>query len=294
MENDGASLDSRLGLGVPSEWWPSGPLLKSFEAAGFASTQVPSPPPSVLRDARRLSRHAAAVRETLGTTGLATAVHSPGGLLVGSPTEDRAMEGVLAYAAEIDAEHVVYHAHALPDHPSNEDRLLAETRSLARFAARAERLGVTIAIENLAPVYPGPERLSDMPLTLRALAHRIGSPRIGLCLDVGHAHVVAGLKHTRLDHLLEPVLDTTVLFHLHDNLGARWDRSAPPELDPLRLDLHLAPGRGTVPWHSVAPLLESHPAPLVLEVHPAHRPQLDELFDTTRELLGAAPLPAAA
>jgi sugar phosphate isomerase/epimerase len=293
MKNGAAPLDARLGLGVPSEWWPSGPLLKSFEAAGFASTQVPSPPPSVLGDARQLSRHAAAVRDTLGTTGLAAVVHAPDGMLVGAPPEDRAMEGLLAYAAEIGATHVVYHAHALPDHPANEDRLLAETRSLARFAARAERLGVTIAIENLAPVYPGPERLSDMPLTLRALAHRIGSPAIGLCLDLGHAHIVAGLKHTRLDHLVEPALDTAVLFHLHDNLGARWDRSAPAGLDPLRLDLHLPPGRGTLPWDGVAALLDNHPAPLLLEVHPPHRSQVEELFAATRELL-PAPLPAAA
>jgi sugar phosphate isomerase/epimerase len=294
MQNGVRPLDSRLGLGVPSAWWPSGPLLKSFEAAGFTSAQVPSPPRSVLGDARQLSRHAVAVREVLGTTGLASVVHAPTDLLVGAPAEDRAMEGLLAYAAEIGATHVVYHAHALPDHPSNEDRLLAETRSLARFAARAERLGVTIAIENLAPVYPGPERLCDMPLTLRALAHRIGSPRIGLCLDLGHAHVVSALKHTRLDHLVEPVLDTTVLFHLHDNLGARWDRSAPAGLDPLRLDLHLPPGRGTLPWDRVAPLLASHAAPLLLEVHPPHRPQAEELFAATRELLGPAPLPAAA
>jgi sugar phosphate isomerase/epimerase len=294
MENGVDPIDCRLGLGVPTEWWPSGPLLKSFEAAGFVSTQVPSPPSSVLADARRLSRHAGALREALATTGLATVVHAPNDLLVGTPAEDRAMEGLLAYAAEIGASRVVYHAHALPDSPANEDLLLAETRSLARFAARAERLGVTIAIENLSPVYPGPERLSDTPLTLRALAHRIGSPAIRLCLDLGHAHIVAGLKHTRLDHLVEPALDTTVLFHLHDNLGARWDRSAPAGLDPLRLDLHLPPGRGTLPWERMAPLLENHPAPLLLEVHPPHRPQADVLFAAIRKLLGPAPLPAAA
>ncbi|HEX2436030.1 MAG TPA: TIM barrel protein [Solirubrobacterales bacterium] len=129
---------------------------------------------------------------------------------------------------------------------------------------------------------------------MRALANRIGSPAIRMCLDLGHAHIVAGLKHTRLDHLVEPALDTTVLFHLHDNLGARWDRSAPAGLDPLRLDLHLPPGRGTLPWDRMARLLENHPAPLLLEVHPPHRPQADVLFATTRKLLGRAPLPAAA
>lgn len=280
------ALDNRLGLAVPNEWWPAGPLLKSYEAAGFALVQVPSPPPSVLADPRQLGRHAAAVRSALDTTALAPVVHGPGTLLAGTPGTDAAFEGLLAYAAEIGAEHVVYHAHALPDHAASEDRLLAETRSLARHAALAERLEVTIAIENLAPVFPGPERLSDTPLTLRGLVHRIGSPRVGICLDLGHAHVIAELKHAALEHLINPVLDSVVLFHLHDNLGARWDRSAAPAgLDPLRLDLHLAPGRGTLPWAEVAPTLAAHDAPLLLEVHPPNRPPPDEILAATCELL---------
>ena len=40
----------RLGLSVPHEWWPSAPLLKSYEAAGFAWVQLHSPPLSVLAD----------------------------------------------------------------------------------------------------------------------------------------------------------------------------------------------------------------------------------------------------
>jgi len=285
-------LDNRLGLAVPNEWWPGSPLMKSYEAAGFALIQLPSPPPSVLADARQLGRHAAATRAALDTTDLAPVVHAPGPLLAGTPTDDTAFEGLLAYAAEIGAGHVVYHAHALPDHASSEDRLLAETRSLARHAALAERLEVTIAVENLAPVFPGPERLSDTPLTLRGLVQRIDSPRVGICLDLGHAHVIAELKHTALEHLITPALDSVVLFHLHDNLGARWDRSSNPAgLDPLRLDLHLAPGRGTLPWAEVAPTITDHTAPLLLEVHPPNRPPPDELLATTRELLASEAAP---
>jgi hypothetical protein len=44
----------------------------------------------------------------------------------------------------------VYHACALPDAPESEDALLFEARSLAFLSLRAERLGVTVAIENLA------------------------------------------------------------------------------------------------------------------------------------------------
>jgi sugar phosphate isomerase/epimerase len=278
-------LWERLGLAVPNEWWPSSPLLKSFEAGGFAFTQVASPPAPVLSDARQLSRHARYALEGLETTGLRAVVHAPRHLLAGVAASDRALEGLLAYAVETGAELVVYHAHALPDEPASQDLLLAETRSLARLAGRAERLGVTIAVENLAPVYPGPERLSHTPMTLRTLVHRIGSERLGLCLDVGHANIVADLKHTTLEQLIRPVLDSVVLFHVHDNLGARWDRDAPAGLDPLRLDLHLPPGRGTLPWAEVAPLLAIQPAPLLLEVHPPHRPPAHELHRSGLELL---------
>ena len=121
---------------------------------------------------------------------------------------------------------------------------------------------------------------------LRALVHRIGSPRIGLCL--------ADLKHASVEHLIAPALDSTVLFCVHDNLGGRWDRSAPGGLDPVRLDLHLPPGRGTLAWTEVAPLLRSHDAPLMLEIHAPLRPQPDELFASTEELLAPASVPAAA
>lgn len=297
MENRADPLHERLGLGVPNEWWAAPALLKSFEAAGFALAQVPSPPPSVLANARLLSRHATGLRAALDTTGLAPIVHAPTELLVDTPGYERVFEGMLAYAAEIGATHVVYHAHALPDHPSSEDRLLAETRSLARLTERAERLRVTIAIENLAPFYPRRERLSDAPLVLRTLVHRIGSPRLGLCLDLGHAHIVAGLKHTSLAHMVGPALDSTDLFHVHDNFGARWDRATPADVDPLRLDLHLPPGSGTLPWAEVAPLLCEHRAPIMLEVHPPKGPQPEELFASIRELLdpeSAKSVPAAA
>jgi sugar phosphate isomerase/epimerase len=284
---DLGELTGRLGLSVPHEWWPSTPLLKSFEAAGFALAQLPSPPASVLADPRQATPHAAAVGEALAGTRLGAVIHAPVSLLAGTRQADRAFEGLLAYAADAGAEQVVYHAHALVDEPASEDRLLAETRSLARLAARAESLNLTIAVENLAPVFPGPERLSDTPITLRGLVNRIGSEHVGLCLDLGHAHVVADLKHTTLDRLIEPVLDSVTLFHVHDNLGGRWDRNPPVGLDPLRLDLHLPPGNGTLPWTRIAPVVAAHAAPVVLEVHPPHRPPTDELLRSSGELLAS-------
>jgi len=283
-----APLRGRIGLDVPQGWWPSAPLLKAYEAAGFGWAQVHSPPPAVLVTPRLCTAHAAALAASLGTTGLRTVVHGPSSLQVGSKGADRVFEGLLAWAAEIGADHVVYHARNLPDAASSESALLFETRSLARLAARAERLGIGIAIENLCPVFPGYETLSANPMTLRSLVRRIGSERLGVCLDVGHANVVADLRHTTPDCLIEPVLDVTTVFHLHDNLGGRR-RPADSRwagIDPLRLDLHLPPGRGKLPWRRVAPMLAAHKAPLVLEVRPPYRGRSSELFRAALDRLG--------
>jgi sugar phosphate isomerase/epimerase len=280
----------RIGLTAPDGWWSSPAFLKSLEAAGFGLVQMHAPPASVLSDSRQSTSHAASLRRSLDTTELRPMLHAPAGLRAGSPAGDRAFEGLLAYAAEIGATHVVYHACALPDAPESDRRLLFEARSLAALANRAERLEVTIAIENLAPVYPGPELLSASPLSLRGLAHRIGSERIGICLDLGHAHITAELRRTSLAHLIEPAIDAVALYHAHDNFGARW-RSTGAELgvDPLRLDLHLPPGRGMVSWPEIAPLITRTRAPVVLEIHPPYRPRASDALAAFERALGSGP-----
>jgi sugar phosphate isomerase/epimerase len=269
-------------------------MLKSLEAAGFGRVQVHAPPACVLSDPGQRGRHAATLAAVLDTTGLQAVVHAPSGLRMGTRAGDRAADGLLGYAAEIGASHVVYHACALPDAPESANALLLESRSLAAFVPRAEELGVTIAIENLAPVFPGVEPLSANPMVLRGVVRRIGSERVGLCLDLGHAHIVAELRHTSLEALVHPVLDIVSLFHLHDNLGARWQpRDTDAGLDPLRLDLHLPPGRGTLPWMRLLPYVASHGAPALLEVHPPHRQRVAELYRSFCELTEArAPAPA--
>jgi sugar phosphate isomerase/epimerase len=288
----------RLGLSIPYDWWPAAAMVKEIEAAGFAYVQIPSPPPSVLVSPREATRHAAAISEALGTAGLHPILHGPGSIRAGTRDGNLAIEGLISYAAEVGASRVVYHAANLPDEPASEDALLAETRSLAAHAAQAERFGLIIALENLGPVFPSPDALSFTPMILRTMAKRISSPAVGLCIDVGHANIVARLRRTDPMELIEPALDRAVLFHLHDNLGARRGDSGSPELDPLRLDLHLPPGRGNVPWDRLAPAFaRKSGAPLMLEVHPP-RSSAAHLFEaavasTRPRHLGAAASAAA-
>jgi sugar phosphate isomerase/epimerase len=291
MERD--SPTQRLGLSVPYEWWPAVPMLKEIEAAGFSWVQVPAPPADVLSNPRLEAQHSRALRAALDAGNLRRIVHAPTSLRAETAEGHRALAGLLAYAYEARASLVVYHAANFADAPASEDPLLAETRSLARLAPLAERLGVTLALENLAPVFPGPDGLSFSPLVLRTMCKRISSPNVGICLDIGHANIVASLRHADPAELIEPVLDRAVLFHLHDNLGARRDGGPRPELDPIRLDLHLPPGRGSVPWDRIMPLLGRSAAPLLLEVHPP-RPSPAALFESATRLVAATGVAAHA
>jgi sugar phosphate isomerase/epimerase len=276
------SLGARLGLTVPHEWWAAPALLKSFDAAGFSFVQVDAPPASVLARPEHRRRHSHALAAALDGTQLAPFVHAPGDLRLSSEAGDDAFDGLLRYAAEVGAPQVVYHALALVDEPASEAPLRREAASLARQADLAERLGIAIAVENLAPLYPGPDPIAASPLSLRGLVLRTGSDAIGVCLDLGHAHIVSQLRHTSLARLVEPVADLVTLVHLHDNLGSRERTSGDGAIavDPLRLDLHLAPGAGTLPANEAADVIAATAAPVVCEVHPPHRPPPAELFES--------------
>lgn len=286
-------LGGRLGLEIPREAWPTAPELKRLEACGYGWVQLHAPPVEMLADPLSVRRHADCLRAVLAPTGLHVVLHAPDDLRAGETLHDRAFGGLLDCAVAVGARVVVCHAgcHPLADGPDGdraEDRRLAEERALRRFAARAERCGVVLALENLAPAYPVPparRRLSDSVGWVRDLVRRIDSPAVGLALDLGHAHLTAQLDGGALTEEVAAALDEVVLFHLHDNLGLRRGPGTPPGIAPLRLDLHMAPGRGTLPWRSLAPLLRAHDAPLLLEIAAPQRPEPLRLATVSAELL---------
>jgi sugar phosphate isomerase/epimerase len=279
-------LLGRLGIDQPVGWWPTTPRLKSYEAAGFSHLQVRMPPRETLGDSSFTRAHASALRDKLKLTGLELVLHAPDDLLAGSGEADQQLVGALEYAGVCGAKLLVYHGARLPlATPRLDSRLEDEARSLRKLLALAGAHGVRIAIENLAPVYPGPEFVCHNVLAIDELVRRLGSEHVGICLDVGHANITAGIAGCDLVELIEPVLERVILFHVHDNFGARVERPRAGGIEPLRLDLHLAPGAGNVPWADLAPLLLAHEAPLQLEVHPAARPEPANLAILTREVL---------
>jgi sugar phosphate isomerase/epimerase len=293
-------IDGRLGLNVPRETWPTPPLLKGYEAAGFAWVQVHTPPLQMLAERELARRHARALRAALDPTGLRLLVHGPDDLSVGTDLHDRAFAGLLDYAAEAGAELIVYHG---MNFRSAEDplsaralaeRLELEELALHRFAPIAARVGARVCIENLAPVYPSPPRVCHDPREVADLVRRLDDPAMTMLFDTGHAHISAALRRTDVARLLESVHDVIGLFHVHDNLGARRHDVQAPGVDPLRLDLHLPPGNGTLPWVRIADALRASAAPLMLEIGAGQRLEPLVLARHARTALGAAATSAAA
>jgi sugar phosphate isomerase/epimerase len=293
-------IHGRLGLNVPRETWPTTPLLKGYEAAGFAWVQVHTPPLQMLAERESCRRHARALRAALDPTGLRLVLHGPDDLSVGTELHDRAFAGLLDYAAEAGAELIVYHG---MNFRSAEDALSAralgerlelEEDALRRFAPVAARTGARICVENLAPVYPGPPRVCHDPREVAELVRRLDHPAVAMLFDAGHAHISAALRRGDVARLLDAVHDVVGLFHVHDNLGARRHDVQAPGVDPLRLDLHLPPGNGTLPWVRLADGLRAGTAPLMLEIGAGQRLEPLVLARHARTALGGAPAPAAA
>lgn len=113
------------------------------------------------------------------------------------------------------------------------DRYLSQLgRSLDVLLPAAERLGFTIAIENLPPAQG---RFGSHPGHFQAIAENFAHPSLGFCLDTGHALVAAAPGEA--GDYLDVMADHLAAFHLTDNAGDR--------------DSHLAPGHGLVDWDPV-------------------------------------------
>ncbi len=117
--------------------------------------------------------------------------------------------------------------------------------ALEHLGAFARPLGVRLLVENLASEPTTPERLKTI-LELGRLTN------VGVCLDLGHAHMSEGIGAA-----IGILGGRIASLHVHDNHGIK--------------DEHLWPGEGSIDWKATAQALHAlTPAPAaVLEISPA-------------------------
>jgi sugar phosphate isomerase/epimerase len=116
------------------------------------------------------------------------------------------------------------------------------TTALEHLGAFARPLGVSVLVENLTSDATTPEHL----LEILEMAHL---DQIGVCLDLGHAHIAPGIAEA-IGTLGKRIGE----LHVHDNHGLK--------------DEHLWPGDGTIDWPAALEALKSLPTPpaAVLEI----------------------------
>jgi sugar phosphate isomerase/epimerase len=127
--------------------------------------------------------------------------------------------------------------------------------ALEHLGAFAHPLGVRLLVENLVSEPTTPEHL----ITILDMGHL---DQVGICLDLGHAHVTVGVAEA-----VATLGSRIGSVHVHDNHGMK--------------DEHLWPGDGTIDWPAAVKALKAMPTPpaTVLEIS-------QNLPDTPAEIPG--------
>jgi sugar phosphate isomerase/epimerase len=119
--------------------------------------------------------------------------------------------------------------------------------AIEHLKAFAHPLGVRILLENLQNEITTPEHL----LEILKVGH---FDRVGVTLDIGHAHLASPEANKGIDEAFELLKPRIAELHIHDNPGQKDD--------------HLWPGTAGIDWHNIARHIATLPAstPGILEI----------------------------
>jgi sugar phosphate isomerase/epimerase len=147
----------------------------------------------------------------------------------------------LEIAEQIPFRFLVQHL-GIPNEAFSDKKFEAAMTSVEHLRAFAKPLGVSILLENIPNELSSPDRLVEL---IRS-AH---FDDVGVCFDVGHAHMMSSVSEGF--EILRNYIRST---HVHDN-----DKNK---------DSHLWPGQGTINWKEAVELLRAAPQipPLLLEI----------------------------
>ena len=148
------------------------------------------------------------------------------------------------------------------DESFSEKKLEAAMTSVEHLRAFAKPLGVRILLENIPNELSTPDRLVEFI----QITH---FDDIGICFDVGHAHIMSTVEQA-FETMKAHIRST----HVHDNSKDR--------------DSHLWPGNGSIDWKQTMELLRSapHTPPLLLEIEADEKVNPVEKMKETFEKFG--------
>jgi sugar phosphate isomerase/epimerase len=148
------------------------------------------------------------------------------------------------------------------DDPWNPRALENSLTAIEHLKAFAHPLGVRILLENLQNEITTPEHLLEIV--------RVGHfDRVGVCLDVGHAHLAAPENNKSIDEAFELLMPRIAQLNLHDNHGQKDDHLWPDiDINPGALRPDFETRLPSIDWTNVARHLATLPTntPAILEI----------------------------
>ena len=251
------------------QWTPdvSGEAIESLRGEGVTALE---PGPSFL-DAEEVALESAAARFQAAGIRLYSAHAYFGGYNDLSLLEEDKRKKAVAYheqalrrAASAGVSCVVIHPSGRLETAGEETRRLDQLcASVETLLKTAEKTGVRLGLENMLPDHIGQESA-----TIRRIVDEFDSSYLGVCFDIGHAHLVEEGVVTSFMNLRERI----ITFHLQDNDGQR--------------DRHLQPPYGTLDWAAFVREFRcfEFPFPMAVEAPPWNKASWRSLLREMRGL----------
>jgi sugar phosphate isomerase/epimerase len=274
--------------------------LEALERSGADFVEVWPQNLGVILGGRLDTNRLRAVGELLLEAELSYTVHAPLEVnlmdLTSHGLQRDVLDAGLRFAKAIGAEVVVCHAGqrvaARDARHSLKEQLSAEQSALREAGDLAGELGLIIAVENYYPEQPilrgAVYDYSVWPSQLAEQISAVDHPAVGICLDVGHAALAA--DYFCFDFVEECAAMAPLVrhVHLHDNLQ-RTNLTGEPQVSEHTVyglgDLHLPPGRGTIPLKELFRHMTFPEKPsCCVELAPEFFPLTPGALNTAREL----------
>jgi len=256
-----------------------------------------------------------AIREVLTRYPFQYTLHLPDVLnLCNSPDvglDQAIFSSCIDFAATVEAKVLVYHSgqnfYNLESPDQRAEAVKRETSALADLAAKAQRSGILITIEN---TNPGIEELSLIEekglsreqirllhpaLYLDAIGKQvedIAAPNVGLALDPGHLNLAVEITGDPFLSSIEGQAHLIKHLHLNDNFG----RNPHPRYSRMeqvlygRADCHLPLGMGSMPIKEILNRLGDFKGFIIFEIRPEYREYLADSIAIVHDYLTVMPV----
>ncbi|MDR3588386.1 MAG: sugar phosphate isomerase/epimerase [Negativicutes bacterium] len=283
--------------------------LALYQELGFSCVELAPHGLGAIYHGRLNQRRLQELQAILGEYPFRYAVHGPNPMnLMNEEAGDIEWQMFLAgieFTAAVGAQVMVYHAgrywpeekflaRDVPFHTPQEKQLLWERERalLAKLGDVAGRAGVTIAVENARPYldaanYCYAESLAELGRMVRSVNHE----KVGIALDVGHAHLAACRYGYDLVREVGRISALVSHIHLHDNFGhcCYSTERKQYEMDATgRGDMHMPIGWGNIPAAKVLAQLGDYRGMITLELRPRYRDYYHEALANACQLVEAA------